>query len=168
MIPNFIMILSIYFDGLLTNILPYLENDLSLFTPMLTIVSLFLIYPFYRKREKEYFIRIAILGFIYDLLYTNLLFYDALVFLLLGYVVKIIYKNLDIRPFKISLYVIGLIILNELLLSFMILVFQLTPITISEIIYKISHSILLNIIYAEGIYFIMKHLPKKLKRIDIN
>ncbi|MBQ8131716.1 MAG: hypothetical protein IJ193_04415, partial [Bacilli bacterium] len=81
---------------------------------------------------------------------------------------KKIYKNLDIRPLKISLYVTGLIILYELLLSFMILVFQLTPITISEILYKITHSILLNILYAEGIHFILKVLPKKWKRIDIN
>ena len=167
-IPIIIVVGSIYFDGLLTNLLPYLENDLSLFTPMLTIVSLFLIYPFYRKKEKDYFIIIGVLGFIYDLLYTNLLFYDALVFLLFGYIIKKIYKNLDIRPLKISLYVTGLIILYELLLSFMILVFQLTPITISEILYKITHSILLNILYAEGIHFILKVLPKKWKRIDIN
>ncbi|MBQ8132258.1 MAG: hypothetical protein IJ193_07185, partial [Bacilli bacterium] len=59
-IPIIIVVGSIYFDGLLTNLLPYLENDLSLFTPMLTIVSLFLIYPFYRKKEKVYFIIIGV------------------------------------------------------------------------------------------------------------
>ena len=168
MLPIIIVSISLYLDGLLTNFLPYIENDLSLLTPMLTIVSLFIIYPFYRKRQKEYFILLGITGLIYDLLYTNLLFYDALVFMLFGLIIRTIYKNLDIAPIKNSLYVIGLIIIYELLMSLMILVFQLVPITPQEVIYKITHSIILNVIYLYLVNFILKILPKKLTRIDIN
>lgn len=168
MLPIIIVSISLYLDGLLTNLLPYLENDLSLLTPMLTIVSLFIIYPFYRKRQKEYFILLGITGIIYDLLYTNLLFYDALVFILFGVIIRYIYKNLDIVPIKNSLYVIVLIIIYELLMSLMILIFQLVPITPQEVIYKITHSIILNVIYLEVVNFIIKKLPKKLTRIDIN
>jgi len=49
MIPIILIIISILFDGLLTNYLPYLVNDLSIFTPLLTVTILFLICPFYRK-----------------------------------------------------------------------------------------------------------------------
>ena len=56
MIPIIILIISILLDGILTNFLPFLVNDLSIFTPLLTVVSIFIIYPFYRKHEKKYFI----------------------------------------------------------------------------------------------------------------
>ena len=51
-----ISIVSLLLDGLVTEFIPYMKNDLSLFTPLLTIVSVFLIYPFFRKKEKEYYI----------------------------------------------------------------------------------------------------------------
>ncbi len=168
MLGIIIIVISLYLDGFLTLFLPYIEENLSLFTPMLTIVSFLLIYPLYRKKEKKYFIVIFITGIIYDLLYTNLLFYDALVFLLIGYLIKLIYKNLDVTHIKLSLYIIFLITIYEVIFFLCILIFNLVPITISQLIYKITHSILLNILYGELLFFIIKRLPKKWRRIDIN
>ena len=71
MLPIIIIITSIILDGLLTNYLPYLVNDLTLFTPMLTLVTIFIIYPFYRKKIKKYYLIVFIIGITYDLLYTN-------------------------------------------------------------------------------------------------
>lgn len=168
MLGIIILFISIYLDGFLTLFLPYLPGGLSLFTPMFTIVSILLIYPLYRKKEKQYFITLFIVGIIYDLLYTNLLFYNAIIFEILGIITKKIYKELDVEHIKLSLYIIGLIIIYEFLFSLNILIFNLVPITISKIIYKITHSILINIIYGELIYTIIKHLPKRFKRVSIN
>ena len=168
MLGIIIISLSIYLDGFLTLYLPYLQGDISLLNPMLTIVSLIIIYPLYRKKEKTYFTIIFIAGIIYDLLYTNLLFYDAIIFLLFGLIIRKIYKDLDVRHFKLSLYIILLIILYELIMAMFILIFNLVPITLPKLLYKITHSILLNIIYGEALYEIIKRLPYKYKRIDIN
>lgn len=163
-----IIAISLFVDGLLTLYLPYLPGNLSLFTPMTTIVSLLLIYPLYRKKEKTYFITIFIVGLIYDLLYTNLLFYDAIIFLLFGLIIKKIYKELDVNHFKVSLYIVFLIVLYEVLLAVFIRILNLVPITIPELIYKISHSLLFNMLYGELLFLIIKLLPNKFKRIDIN
>ena len=168
MLGLIILVISVYLDGFLTLFLPYLPNNLSLFTPMLTLVSLLLIYPLYRKKEKHYFITIFIVGLIYDLLYTNLLFYDSIIFTLFGLIITNIYKNLDVSHIKLSLYIIFLIILYEVILGLFIIIFNLVPITLTKIIYKITHSILLNIIYGEVVYTIIKYLPDRFKRIDIN
>ena len=48
------MILSLLLDGILTNYLPYLVNNLSLLTPLLTLISLLIIYPFYQKNHEKY------------------------------------------------------------------------------------------------------------------
>ena len=75
MIPITVIIVSLLLDGILTNYLPFLVNDLSYLTPLLTVVSIFIIYPLNRKKELKFFILIFIVGIIYDLLYTNLLFF---------------------------------------------------------------------------------------------
>ena len=168
MLPIIIIIVSMYFDGLLTNILPYIPNDLSLVTPMLTIVSLILIYPFYKKKERKYFITVFIVGMIYDLLYTNLLFFDSLVFLFFGIIIKFIYNNLYVSHIKLSLYIILLIAFYELIMTVFILIFDLVPITPQELLYKITHSLLLKILYGVIVFGIIRLLPEKFKRIDIN
>lgn len=168
MLGIIILAISIYLDGFLTLFLPYLPGGLSIFTPMLTIVSIFIIYPLYRKQEKKYFTILFIVGIIYDLLYTNLLFYDSLVFMFLGLIIKKIYKDFTVEHIKLSIHIIILIMIYELLFSLFIIVFNLVPISLSRIIYKITHSILLNIIYGELLYTIIKHLPNKYKKISIN
>ena len=45
MIPIVIIIISILLDGILTNILPYTVNNLSIFTPMFTILIPIIICP---------------------------------------------------------------------------------------------------------------------------
>lgn len=166
MIPLIMLILSFILDGILTNFLPYIE--LSLFTPLLTLVSIFLIYPLYKKTEIRYFVTLIILGILYDLFYTNLLFFNAILFLIIGFITKIIYKNLDINFIKLIIYIIGIIIIYELTTGLIIFIFNLVPITITKILYKITHSILLNVIYAELIYLVLKIIPKKFKKININ
>ena len=42
-----ILVCSFLLDGILSNFLPYMIGDLSLFTPMFTIVSLVIVYLFY-------------------------------------------------------------------------------------------------------------------------
>ena len=168
MIPIVIVIISFIFDGVLTNYLPYLVNDLSLFTPLLTVVSIFIIYPFYKKQENKYLIILFILGIIYDLFYTNLLFINAILFVILGIITKLIYKNLEISYIKLIIYIIILITIYESLQVLIILIFNLVPITLYKLLYKITHSILLNVIYAEILYLIINLIPKKYKKISIN
>ena len=54
-ISSSIIIVSLILDGLLSNFLNFMVLDLSLFTPLFTVMSLFIIYPFFHKREKFYY-----------------------------------------------------------------------------------------------------------------
>lgn len=168
MAPIIIIIVSLILDGILSNFLPYLVNNLSLFTPLLTVVSIFLIYPFYRKNLKKYYLISFLTGIIYSLLYTNLLLYDAIIFFLIAYFSKYLYKMLRINYLNIIFQVIILIIVYELLNVLIITIFNLVPMNLYKIIYKISHSLILNIIYSELLLLIINLLPKKYKRINLN
>ncbi len=168
MIPIIIVIVSFLLDGILTNYLPFLVNQLSLFTPLLTLVSIFIIYPFFRKQEKKYYWIAFIIGLLYDLFYTNLLFLNGVLFLAIAIFTKWIYKNYEITFIRNILYIAIIIILYESCYALILWIFQMVPITIPKVIYKIMHSLILNILYTEIIYLIMKWIPKKYKKISIN
>lgn len=168
MIPIIILIISILLDGIFSNFLPYLVNNLSVFTPLLTVVSIFMIYPFYRKNEKKYFIILFILGIIYDLLYTNLLFFNGILFLCIGFLSRYIYKNYEVTPLRLIIYTSIIIISYESLTGIILAIFRLVPVSIYKVWYKIIHSLILNIIYNELIYLILNLIPKKYKKISIN
>ena len=168
MLTSIILIVSILLDGVLTNFLPYLVNDLSIFTPLFTVVSIFIIYPLNRKKETKFFILIFIVGIIYDLLYTNLLFLNGLLFVLIALLSKVIYKNFETGYFKLIIYTILIIIVYESVYAGILFIYRVVPITFYKLIYKISHTLILNIIYTEILYLIINKLPKKYKRISIN
>lgn len=168
MLPIIIMTISLLLDGLLTNYLPFLVNDLSFFTPLFTLISIFIIYPLYRKKEKKYFISIFILGMLYDLLYTNLLFFNAVLFVFIGFIIRLIIKNFELSYMKIILYIVIVVVSYESLTLFFLGIFNIIPISINRLIYKITHSLLINIIYGEILFIIIKILPKKYKEISIN
>jgi len=168
MIPIVIIIISILLDGILTNILPYTVNNLSIFTPMFTILLPIIIYPFYIKEEKKYLITLIIIGIIYDLFYTNLLFYDAIVLFIFGLIMIKLYKNIGYNYIKVLIYTLLGIILYELFNYLVIIIFNLVSINLLEVIYKITHSIILNLIYVSILYIIIKKLPKKYKKVRIN
>ena len=163
-----IFIIAFLMDGILTNFLPFLPEDLSYFTPLLTLTSILLVYPLYRKKEKNYFITIIILGMLYDLFYTNLLFLNAILFFICGLVVKFFYKNFGYSFIKIIFITILIITIYESLTAFIILIFNLVPISLFRLVYKIAHSLLLNVIFALSSYCLIKALPKKYKKISIN
>ena len=163
-----IILVSLLLDGILTNFLPYLYTNLSIFTPLLTLVSIFMIYPFFRKKEKTYFIIIFIVGIIYDLFYTNLLFFNGVLFVTIGLLIKYIYKTYEITPVRLILYIAIIISSYELLTGIILLIYNVVPVTFYKIFYKIVNSLLLNIIYGELSYLIIKIIRNKYKKISIN
>lgn len=163
-----ILIISFILDGVLTNFLPYGVENISLFTPLLTIVALVVIYNFFYHKEKNYYILSFVIGILYDLFYTNLLFLDGLLFLLIAFVITKIYKLVGFNYMWIALDILISIIIYECSFALVIVIFNLVPMSIYRLLYKIGHSIILNIIYGELLYFIIKLLPKKYKKVRIN
>ena len=72
-----ISILVIILDGIITYFVPSYFNKLNYFYPMLTISFI----PFLCKNKHTNYLTIFILGIIYDLLYSNIFLYNAIIFL---------------------------------------------------------------------------------------
>lgn len=168
MISVIILVVSFLLDGILSNFLPYMVGDLSLFTPMFTIVSLVIIYPFFTKKLKYYFITCFLVGLVYDFMYTNLLFYNAVLFLAVGLILMFLYRYIRPSWLSLILFIVVVIAGYECMNAIVILAFQLVPMTFYRLLYKISHSLLLNLCYGEILYFIIWLLPERYKRVSIN
>ena len=101
-------------------------------------------------------------------MYTNLLFYNAIFFLGLAVIIMFLYRNIRLTWISILLFISLTIVSYECMNAIIILIFQLVPMTFYRLLYKILHSLLLNLLYGEVLYFVIRLLPKKYKRISIN
>lgn len=150
-----IIISSFILDIILSNVLPFMKGDLSIFTSLFVPITIYLIYPFYKNQELRYYIESFIIGIIYDLIFTNLLFFDGVIFLIISLVSVKIYKNFIVDKYKNIMYVFLIIILYEFLVASIFLIFNLVPISFYDFIYKISHTLLINVVYGSLLYEII-------------
>ena len=150
-----IIISSFILDIILSNFLPFMKGDLSIFTSLFVPITIYLIYPFYKNQELKYYIESFIIGIIYDLIFTNLHFFDGVIFLIISLVSVKIYKNFIVDKYKNIMYVFLIIILYEFLVASIFLIFNLVPICFYDFIYKISHTLLINVVYGFLLYEII-------------
>ena len=150
-----IIISSFILDIILSNVLPFMKGDLSIFTSLCVPITIYIIYPFYKNQELKYYIESFIIGIIYDLIFTNLLFFDGVIFLIISLVSVKIYKNFIVDKYKNIMYVFLIIILYEFLVASIFLIFNLVPICFYDFVYKISHTLLINVVYGFLLYEII-------------
>lgn len=150
----------VFLDGLIVYTTKYNFNNISYFYPMLSLVYIVLIY----SNKQKYLQKVFILGLIYDLLYTSIFLYNSLMFLLLGKINRKIFNI--IRPTlinKIVVLVINIIIFDTL--NFLIIyISKYNIVSFSHLVYKISHSLIFNIMSLFVLHFFIKlfHLEHKL------
>lgn len=150
-----IIISSFILDIILSNVLPFMKGDLSIFTSLFVPITIYLIYPFYKNQKLKYYIESFIIGIIYDLIFTNLLFFDGVIFLIISLVSVKIYKNFMVDKYKNIMYIFLIIILYEFLVASIFLIFNLVPICFYDFVYKISHTLLINVVYGFLLYEII-------------
>lgn len=130
-----ISIFSLFLELLFDQIIP---KELYII-PLFTLVSILFI-------KKKNYIFLFILGFIYDLFFTEIIFLHSIIFVIFGLIKK---NNLFICILVITLYQIILYIIYYL--------FQIQIISIKELFFITTHYYILNIIY----YFILSIIYKK-------
>ena len=151
-----IIFLSLILDGIISNIS-------SILIPLFTLLSLIIIKPYY-KINKNYLILSFILGILYDIAYTDLLYINAILFLLIGYFIIFITKRLKDNIFNVTIISI-LTIIYYRTLSYLTYIISTKDIFNINILFKsIYSSIIINIIYIIICYIITSKKSKKTYR----
>jgi len=140
-----IILIIIFLDYLISYFIPSYFNELNLFFPMLTLT--FLVFYFKKNKTKNYLKTVFITGLIYDLLFSYIFLFNTLVFLLFGKILlkidKLIRYNYVISLFMLIIF----IFLYDLILFILVYISGYNVVTINDLIYKFSHSLILNIIF---------------------
>ena len=140
------LVITIFLDIIFSLIIP--SN--SLFLPLFFVSSLPFLYMIFSK--KSYYIILVIVGFIYDLFYSDLMFLYVLVFLILGFVTMMIYKR---EVLSILFTFIVNVVLYYLICFTLYFVFGLTNFDY-RFLSILGSSFILNIIYIFISMFVLK------------
>lgn len=146
-------IIIIIIDGLISYFNPSYYDNLSYFLPMLTISLI----PFlYQDNLKEYYYLCFINGIIYDLFYSNIFLLNAFLFLLLAKIdskiLKLIKSNLLLYLFLIIIN----IIIYDSILCLLIYLTKYSIVTFQDLIIKIEHSLIINVLSGFVYYFLCR------------
>ena len=159
MIPS-IIIISFILENIVSNIIPV---NTTLFNVCFVPISLIIIYPYFNKFNNKYLVTCFITGLCYDLIFTSTLFFYAIIFLVIGVVIKYICNRLSINTISISILSIIVILLYIVFVYFVLVVINYFKYDFNYLLKSIYSSIILNVIYAIIIYLITDYISKKLK-----
>lgn len=151
----FLIIFSFYLEGLCSMVFKS-----NLFLPLFSLLSLVLIYPYFRKYDNSFLKTCFVVGILYDIAYTNTIFVHAFLFCMLGYIISSLYHFFDKHFWTLLLMNFIVIISYQ---SFNFILFLLSrKITFSFLFFlnSIFYSVISNIIYVFILYGILSVLSK--------
>lgn len=152
-----------YFVGLFSLVFDFLFNSFlynTIFIPLIFITFIVILEPYFINKKK-YFIYCYVIGFLYDLIYFNSFFLQASLFLIIGFIVYEVNKNLVKNIFISLLEVVIGIIIYRILSFFFYVINGLVIMDFYVLFESIYRSILFNVFFFSVIYFVFKKIKFK-------
>lgn len=148
----FILGVSFYIEGIISN---FISVSTKLWNPLLSLVTLVAIYPFFKNKKRYYQVCFGY-GILYDLVYTNTLIFHGLLFLSIGYLIHYMHKIFSLNLANIIVLtffsILGYRTFSYILLC-LVGSYKFIWITLLN---SITSSLLLNFIYATLLYIFFK------------
>lgn len=161
----FILIFSFLLQGILSLYLPFDGNTFHLFSYNFVLIALVIVYPiFYKKKQViGYYILCIVYGLIYDLVYTNTLVIDSLLFLMVGLFIKTIYIKLADNTLNLFAIVFMSNVIYDSVFYLLLVLFNNIPFYGLDLIYRCVGSILLNLTYSFLLYKLVSKYKENIK-----
>ena len=152
-----IIIFSLFLDFLLSNINYSL---LSYFYPMITITTIVYLSNFYTNSNRSnYYLLVFLTSIIYDSIFVGNLLITVSSFMAVAILDMFLKRHLRSNLFNNILMLILSIILYEVFILLLLFVVGYKSFEFGMLLYKITHSLLLNTIYIVIMFLVLK--PKK-------
>lgn len=155
--------ISLLFDALLSSYIPIFINNNNLFIPMFTVISLIIIFPYFNNDEIGYLKICALFGLIYDILFTNTLGLNIVLFVIIGFIINFLDGTLSNSLISVIIKMLVVIIVFDSLTYFILLMLDYMDYGIIILLKKLLKSLILNLIYIIILYFSTNGLAKKYK-----
>lgn len=152
-----IIIFSLFLDFLLSNINYSL---FSYFYPMITITTIVYLSNLYTNPNRSnYYLLVFLTSIIYDSIFVGNLLITVSSFMIVAILNMFLKRHLRSNLFNNILMLILSIILYEVFILLLLFVVGYKSFEFSMLLYKITHSLLLNTIYIVIMFLVLK--PKK-------
>ena len=155
-----ILLISFFLDGIVS----FVFNNNILFNSLFSLMSLIIAFKYYKRREDlKYLINVSIVGLLMDIIYTDTLFLNAGIYLIVGIVVIKYYKFFTYNLLN-SVILSFIVIILYRLLNFLVLS-NIGEISVDfyKLIESIYSSLLLNLIYIFCFFLKQKKYKKYLE-----
>ena len=106
------LIVSFCFDGIISNFIP-LHSQLLI--PLLTLMSLLIVYPYFNHHEDDYLKVAGVLGLCYDIVFTDTVFLNCVLFLLVALFIRLLNEWFSNNIFSVGLMAILVITFARIL-----------------------------------------------------
>lgn len=153
-----ILIISFLLDGILSN---YLPSNMS---PLFSLIGLIVSYEFFSYDNREFYKYAFILGFCYDMFYTDTFVFYGFLFLLISMAIAGISRFLASSYLNLIIVSIICIILFRTITYFSLLITGNIIYNIDNLLESISSSLIINIIYGLIVKFICNRILKFKKK----
>ena len=158
MIP-IVIIISFFFDGIFS----MMVNADTIFNSLFTLMALILIYPYFNKKNANYYKVCFLTGLFFDLVYTDTIIFNAFLFNLIGIIIVKLNELLANNPFNNSLMAVILIALFRLVTYFFLFLTGNIEFSYAILFKGIYSSLISNIVYVSLGYMITDAISRKLK-----
>lgn len=147
------LIISFFLDGLLSNLLVF-SNYLY---PLCSLLSLVIICPLFKKRQvNKYYLFSMIIGLLYDIVYTNTLFLNFILFFLIAILIRMIYNLVSNNYLSLIIISFFIIVLYRITIYLVLFVVNYKLLNINILLQSVYSSFIINFIYVSLFYFIFK------------
>lgn len=150
-----IILISIILDGLIPNISLFNFNNITYFTPLCTAISIIFLCD-----DRKFNRILLLISIIYGSLYINNLLLSMIIFFVIFILIRIFKKFFRDNIFTIVIQILLVIIIWDLLLFLFNSLLVTNVFRWNNYFYKITHSILFNIIYGISLFIVLKKCSK--------
>lgn len=154
-----ICILSFVLDSLISNFIPI--N--SIFCTLFSLMSLILIYPYFNGNHEKYYITSFVMGLACDLIYTDTIIVNAVLFLLIAIVITRLNYILSNNYINVIIMALICIVIFRTITYCLLLMTGNVNWNMSNLLKSINRSIISNSLYVSIGYIITDTISYKLK-----
>ena len=143
MIIWLILVISFILDNIFSMLIPI--NSFLL--PLFTLMSLVIIYPFFKDKGRKYLSACFFTGMAYDLIYTDTILIHAFIFLMIG--LLIINLNRLLSSNHVSVMFIGLVVVifYRVIMYLFLVISNTVSFDLLGLLASIYNSLIANTIY---------------------
>lgn len=154
-----ILIFSFFAESMFSNLV---SSDLVL-SPLFTLVSLILIYPYFNKKNSTYYKFCFAIGLLYDLVYTDTMIVNAFLFVFIGWIIAKLNNVLANNYLNNAIMSVIIIIVFRIITYLLLVITGNIDFSLMLLFKGIYSSLLSNIIYVAIGFILTDIISRKLK-----